>query len=125
MSFSIAIDINFGLPGFGSTAGIGIVFKEGTHVFTEIGESSYAGAEATFGLDFQIDWDTETLSDFEGDDIEVGLTFSNLYGASIALSIEPGEGYLGLGEITGITISPEVEFGLSGFWNISWIDIIN
>ena len=124
-AFSISSECDFGFPGFGNSVGIGFVFKDGTHLFTEIGESSYVGAEASCGIEFGFDWDTETISDFEGAETEIGFSFVNGIGGSIAFSVEMGEGLLGIVKITGISISPELGYGFSGFWNMMLIDVLD
>jgi hypothetical protein len=124
IAVSISIEISGGI-GFGSVAGIGIVFKEGAHLYTEVGESSAIPGELSIGIELELDWDTESLSDFSGDDVEVGFTVADVWGASVGLSVEPGEGLWGIGRVTGISLSPEFGFGISGFWNYSIKSVID
>ena len=121
---SIAVDISGGI-GFGSIGAFGFVFKDGVHPYTEIGESSAVPGEFSIGIELELDWDTESLSDFSGDDVEVGFTVADVWGASVALSVEPGEGLWGIGRVTGISLSPEFGFGISGFWNYSIKSVID
>ena len=126
LPFSVAISVDMsGGIGFGNVVAFGFVFKDGVHPYTEIGESSAIPGEFSIGIGLDIDWDVESLSDFEGTDIEVGLMYAKVFGASVGLSIETGVGFLGIGRITGVSISPEFGAGLAMYWNITEKDVLD
>jgi hypothetical protein len=120
IAVSISIEISGGI-GIGGVSGIGIVFLDGVYVFTEIGETSEFPGELTFGVGVEVEWDTESIEDYEGENIGLELTYAVGLGGSVGISLEPGEGFLDFTKITGISFSVELGGGAAYGGSVSYI----
>ena len=130
-AFSISIDASGGVGFTGANVGIGKMWKKGPHLFSSSGEVSPAPFGVSVGVEFSFSWDLDTLSDFEGDNYEVGLSIPYpifppvINGISMGVSFEPGVGILGIGKINGVSVSPMIGLEMGAYWERSWVTIIN
>ena len=75
----------------------------------------------TFGVGVEVEWDTESIEDFEGEDIGLELTYAVGLGGSVGISLEPGEGFLDFTKITGLSFSVELGGGAAYGGSVSYI----
>ncbi|QRN83446.1 RHS repeat-associated core domain-containing protein [Chloroflexota bacterium] len=133
LAFSVSVEQAMGTGYYGTIAETGLVWINGQHTFVSVGESNPSSVGMSEGINFGLSWGVNSTTDFEGWGQEAGISIP--FGIPIGpivipvsvaagLSFDLDGGILGIGKITGITISPQLGPEAGFNWSSAFTTIV-